>query len=120
MEIKCDNCNSTFELTEEQKKEVAIAANSGSPYLIVRCPMCHSMVILHPLVLMGITKDVPKIEDHRFCYCPTPQCVGFVEYGNENNIYECVECGSSWKSKKELNNDISDIVKNFLTERVYI
>ena len=71
------------------------------------------MVILNPLVLMGISNDVPKIEDRRVFYCPTPQCVGFVEYDKENDIYECSECGSSWKNKQELFNDISIIVKKY-------
>ena len=113
MQIKCDSCNSTFDLTKEQEQEVASAASIGSPYLIVRCPICHSMVILNPLVLMGISNDIPKIEDCMVFYCPTPQCVGFVEYDKGNDIYECSECGSSWKNKQELFSDISKIVKKY-------
>jgi hypothetical protein len=71
------------------------------------------MVILHPPVLMGITENIPIIEDCRLFYCPTSRCTGFVEYDKENNIYECTECGSSWKNKKELFSDISKIVEKY-------
>lgn len=73
------------------------------------------------MTLLGISNDIEEIKDTRLFYCPTPQCIGFVEYDRTNHLYECLECGSSWKNQQELFNSISDIVKKYLHRKsVYI
>jgi DNA-directed RNA polymerase subunit RPC12/RpoP len=110
MEYKCEKCGKTFVFTEEQEKNIIEFANRKAPYMVSRCPLCHSMLMLHPLSLMGITDELPDIEDNRLFYCPKSQCTGFVEYNNQNNIYECLDCGSFWETKQELYKSISEIV----------
>ena len=88
-------------------------AEKGMPFMASRCSFCHSMLILHPLSLMGITDELPVIEDNRLFYCPTPCCIGYVEYDKESKVYNCAECGSIWKSKNDVFNSITEIVKKY-------
>ena len=113
MEQKCETCQKIVVLTEEQEKNVKEFAEKRMPFMVSRCPLCRSMLILHPLKLTGITNELPEIEDVRLFYCPTPCCIGYVEYDKESNVYNCAECGSIWKSKDILFNSISEIVLKY-------
>jgi hypothetical protein len=113
MEQICEQCKNTNVLTEEQEKNVREFAEKGMPFMASRCSFCHSMLILHPLSLMGITDELPVIEDNRLFYCPTPCCIGYVEYDKESKVYNCAECGSIWKSKNDVFNSITEIVKKY-------
>jgi len=113
MEIKCDDCGKVFNLTAEQEKNVREFAEKGKPFMALRCPLCHSMLMLYPLALTGITNELPKVEDTRLFYCPTACCIGYVEYDEESNVYNCAECGSIWKNKDEVFNSISKIILKY-------
>jgi hypothetical protein len=113
MEQKCESCKNLVVLTVEQEKNVREFAEKGMPFMVSRCPFCHNMLILHPLSLMGITAELPVIEDNRLFYCPTPCCIGYVEYDKESNFYNCAECGSIWKNKNELFYSITEIIKKY-------
>lgn len=113
MNVTCEKCNNSYELTKEKEEEVAYAASKNRPFLVDRCPICRRMVMLHPLALMGITDELPVIEDNRVFHCPTLCCIGFVEYDKKNKIYQCVSCLNEWKTKKELYHDITKIVKKY-------
>ena len=113
MDVKCEDCNEVFVLTEEQEKNVKEFAERGNHFMISRCPLCHSTIMLHPLSLMGITDELPIIEDERLFYCPIPCCIGFVEYDKEKNIFNCAECGSICESKAEIFKSISQIIKKY-------
>ena len=113
MEQKCETCQETVVLTEEQEKGVKEFAAKRMPFMVSRCPFCHSMLILHPLELTGITSELPAIEDTRLFYCPTPCCIGYVEYDEEMNVYNCAECGSIWKNKATIFDSISEIVLKY-------
>ena len=111
MEQQCDNCQKMVVLTKEQEIGVREFAANNKPFMVSRCPFCHSMLILHPLKLMGITNVLPIIEDTRLFYCPSPCCIGYVEHDKESDVYNCAECGSIWKSKDEIFYSISEIIK---------
>jgi hypothetical protein len=113
METKCDECEKLFKLTEEQEKNVREFAEKGKPFMATICPICHTSLILYPLSLMGITDELPIIEDNRLYYCPTLCCIGYVEYDKESKVYNCAECGSIWKSKNDVFNSITEIVKKY-------
>ena len=113
MKVKCENCKKSYNLTEDQEKNVKEFAQRKTPFMVSRCPLCHSMVMLEPLSLVGITNELPQIEDNRLFYCPSSCCVGFIEYDKDSDIYNCAECGSIWKNKKEIFESISSIVKRY-------
>ncbi|CAM3942712.1 CpXC domain-containing protein [Flavobacterium branchiophilum] len=112
--IKCDSCNIEFNPSILQMDEIKKAANSGIERFIVYCPKCHSLVFVHPLVLLGMKVEKPKeIEDSRIFCCPITSCIGFVEKDYDANIYGCSECGTEWKNLKKINEDIDKIVQKY-------
>jgi hypothetical protein len=113
MVVECKKCVKTFELTKAQEDNVKEFAQKNMPFMVETCPLCHSMVILHPLSLMGITDELPEIEDNRLFYCPEPCCIGYIEYDKKNKKYNCSECGATWKNKNEIYNSISEIIKKY-------
>jgi hypothetical protein len=118
MEIKCTGCQKLFTLTNEQENTVKEFAENKMPFMAFRCPLCHSQQILHPLELMGITNELPTIEDTRLFYCPSSCCTGYIEYDKERKMYNCAECGSKWKNKNEIYNSISAIIKKYKHRKV--
>ncbi|MHC6204117.1 hypothetical protein ACYULU_13110 [Breznakiellaceae bacterium SP9] len=113
MNVKCEDCNKVFTLTEEEERNLKEFAEKGKHFMVSRCPLCHNMLMLHPLALTGITNEIPVIEDNRLFYCPMPCCVGYIEYDKEANIFNCAECGSTWKNKEEIFKSISEIIKKY-------
>ena len=112
-EAKCGYCNLVFSMSEEQQKNVEEEAKAGTETFIIRCPKCHSMVFVHPLVLCGTSDAVPKeVEDRRILCCPVSACIGYVE-DDEDKQFSCSECGTVWKNMKEVYRDIELIVKRF-------
>ena len=120
MKIKCKNCKKSYDLTEVQEKNVKEFAQRKTPFMVSRCPLCHSMVMLEPMSLIGIANKLPHIENNLLFYCPSPCCIGFIEYDKETELFNCAECGLIWKNKKEIFNSISSIIKKYShREEVY-
>ena len=121
MKIQCESCGKNFVPKEEDQTKIKTSAEKGKTKIILNCPFCGSMVMAQPLVLMGISAEIPKAKDERLFCCPISGCIGFVEEDQLAKVFGCSECGTEWKKIEKIYTDIEKIVKKYpYRKKVYI
>jgi hypothetical protein len=105
--VSCTRCEQVFEPVGAAVKKVARTVKAGDRALSLVCPSCKSI----SMVLVGDTQAEPSLR------CPVPACPGFVSFIEKSKksgaFWGCGECGSIWRDEKNLQREITAIVKRF-------
>lgn len=106
MKPVCDHCKREFELNSEQSARVDNAKAKDRHAIFVKCPCCD----LSTLVQWAEPKHREPL-----LRCPVSACSGHVVRVQNDGLetWNCGECGAQWKQQAALQQEITNIVKQF-------
>lgn len=108
MKLKCNHCGSLNETDADQEQKIAKALQIGWTSLPFICSNCKRQYIGE------FTKQDNQTSQNHF-RCPVSHCAGWISYIEQDGhcVYACGECGSFWKEKNILFNEIIEITAKF-------
>lgn len=116
MKIKCERCNSLFIPTQEEKNRIHEAIKNGTQLLVLICSNCKQHTSWK-----SDDFDASTIKDFRILRCPVGQCHGWVEQVEMNKLFECFTCGSVWKERRSIDDEVRGMIEKYdYRNEVYI
>ncbi len=106
--VTCTVCGRAFEVEGAAARRVARTVKDGDQALSLDCPFCKTISIV---LVEGAEPAGPSLR------CPVPGCACFVSFvekrGRKAAFWGCGECASIWRDAKNLQREITAIVKRF-------
>jgi hypothetical protein len=112
----CSLCERKNQLTPKERAEAERDLPKGKDIILATCPVCEAGTVVQ--LLPPEPKNAKKNEQQY--RCPISGCTGYAVYVTNFDpqpFWGCGECGSVWRQKDELFNDIDRIVKRFAHRR---
>lgn len=117
--ITCPKCGHVFNPSGSIERMIRVCADQGREVFPLRCRGrgCGVTIEFDPRAVVANEHTEFRIrtdaEDRSrsIFRCPTATCYGWVEFFEET--FSCGECGSGWKTEKQLQNAITEIVDRY-------